>query len=156
MSNLNPNQRIYDVLLEIEHGKYRIPDIQRGYEWDKDRAANLLDSILNGYPFGAIMVWQPRDDIRDDIQSRDFVKEFDSRADYLSQKAHPATKDAYLVLDGQQRLQSLYIAFFGCYDSARLYFQIDHIPSGVVVRSEERRVGKECKSQCRSRWSPYH
>ena len=24
------------------------------------------------------------------------------------------------------------------------------------VRSEERRVGKECKSQCRSRWSPYH
>ena len=27
---------------------------------------------------------------------------------------------------------------------------------GVPVRSEERRVGKECKSQCRSRWSPYH
>ena len=27
---------------------------------------------------------------------------------------------------------------------------------GVLIRSEERRVGKECKSQCRSRWSPYH
>src|SRR3546814_7951838 len=26
----------------------------------------------------------------------------------------------------------------------------------VVVRSEERRVGKECVSTCRSRWSPYH
>ena len=25
-----------------------------------------------------------------------------------------------------------------------------------TLRSEERRVGKECKSQCRSRWSPYH
>ena len=25
-----------------------------------------------------------------------------------------------------------------------------------LVRSEERRVGKECLSQCRSRWSPYH
>ena len=24
------------------------------------------------------------------------------------------------------------------------------------VRSEERRVGKECLHQCRSRWSPYH
>src|SRR3546814_8544122 len=24
------------------------------------------------------------------------------------------------------------------------------------VRSEERRVGKECVSTCRSRWSPYH
>src|SRR3546814_16121149 len=27
---------------------------------------------------------------------------------------------------------------------------------GIVVRSEERRVGKECVSTCRSRWSPYH
>ena len=26
----------------------------------------------------------------------------------------------------------------------------------AVVRSEERRVGKECASMCRSRWSPYH
>src|SRR3546814_12974563 len=25
-----------------------------------------------------------------------------------------------------------------------------------IVRSEERRVGKECVSTCRSRWSPYH
>src|SRR3546814_14611444 len=25
-----------------------------------------------------------------------------------------------------------------------------------TVRSEERRVGKECVSTCRSRWSPYH
>ena len=27
---------------------------------------------------------------------------------------------------------------------------------GVFVRSEERRVGKECLRLCRSRWSPYH
>ena len=31
-------------------------------------------------------------------------------------------------------------------------FKWDDVPP----RSEERRVGKECKSQCRSRWSPYH
>src|SRR3546814_14208052 len=33
-------------------------------------------------------------------------------------------------------------------------------PKGTIgvdgVRSEERRVGKECVSTCRSRWSPYH
>src|SRR3546814_18552584 len=28
--------------------------------------------------------------------------------------------------------------------------------AGKVKRSEERRVGKECVSPCRSRWSPYH
>src|SRR3546814_2786867 len=30
------------------------------------------------------------------------------------------------------------------------------LDSDIVVRSEERRVGKECVSTCRSRWSPYH
>ena len=25
-----------------------------------------------------------------------------------------------------------------------------------IIRSEERRVGKECSEPCRSRWSPYH
>src|SRR3546814_20507099 len=30
------------------------------------------------------------------------------------------------------------------------------LETGAVVRSEERRVGKECVSTCRSRWSPYH
>src|SRR3546814_15599856 len=30
------------------------------------------------------------------------------------------------------------------------------INTGATPRSEERRVGKECVSTCRSRWSPYH
>ena len=30
------------------------------------------------------------------------------------------------------------------------------VPMGLIVRSEERRVGKECSEPCRSRWSPYH
>ena len=33
---------------------------------------------------------------------------------------------------------------------------IDNRPGGNTMRSEERRVGKECVSLCRSRWSPYH
>src|SRR3546814_17739532 len=34
--------------------------------------------------------------------------------------------------------------------------QTTYGPRGFTVRSEERRVGKECVSTCRSRWSPYH
>ena len=35
---------------------------------------------------------------------------------------------------------------------------LDCATQGVlpIARSEERRVGKECLTQCRSRWSPYH
>ncbi|MBU6435573.1 MAG: DUF262 domain-containing protein, partial [Nitrospirae bacterium] len=54
--NLNPNARIHDVADDIGRGLYRIPSIQRGYEWGQQRALKLLDSIMNGYPIGAIMV----------------------------------------------------------------------------------------------------
>src|SRR5262249_26094760 len=129
MANLNPNQRIHDVLLDIERGLYRIPNIQRGYEWDKPRVAKLLDSIMNGYPIGAIMVWKPTPDVQRDISDRSFVKDFRSDQDYLSDAAHASDAEAYLVLDGQQRMQSLYLSFFGSYDGARVYMALDHLPS---------------------------
>ena len=37
-----------------------------------------------------------------------------------------------------------------------LYYAFDRTTKSVVIRSEERRVGKECLRLCRSRWSPYH
>ena len=129
MPNLNPNQRIYDVLQEIHRGSYRIPNIQRGYEWDQARVAKLLDSIMNGYPIGAIMVWKPTSEIQRDISDRNFVENYRSDQDYLSDAAHPSDAEAYLVLDGQQRLQSLYLSFFGSHDGARVYMGLDHLPS---------------------------
>ena len=33
---------------------------------------------------------------------------------------------------------------------------VESVLNGALFRSEERRVGKECASMCRSRWSPYH
>ena len=129
MPNLNPNQRIFDVLQDIHRGAYRIPNIQRGYEWDQGRVAKLLDSIMNGYPIGAIMVWKPTPEIQKDISDRNFIENFRSDQDYLSDAAHPSDKEAYLVLDGQQRLQSLYLSFFGSHDGARVYMGIDHLPS---------------------------
>src|SRR3546814_7559516 len=40
-----------------------------------------------------------------------------------------------------------------CATSGRLF---SHLAIRIADRSEERRVGKECVSTCRSRWSPYH
>src|SRR3546814_11015326 len=49
-----------------------------------------------------------------------------------------------------QRLSRPYIA------TLRHPWQDDRYTRGMFTRSEERRVGKECVSTCRSRWSPYH
>ncbi len=128
--NQNPNQRIFDVVQEIAAKRYRLPSIQRGYEWQQGRVLKLLDSIMNGYPIGAIMVWQPTAEVFKDIPNRSFVANFDSKPDYLSEPPHEAESgESYLVLDGQQRLQSLFLAFMGSYDGKRVYMQVDYLPS---------------------------
>lgn len=129
--NINANQRIFDVMQAIHTGQYRIPNIQRGYEWNQERVIKLLDSIMSGYPIGAIMVWKPTEEILEHILTRPFVRDYEATNDYLSDDAHEADPEAYLVLDGQQRLQSLYISFFGSYNGKRLYLQLDYIPSDV-------------------------
>jgi hypothetical protein len=117
------------VLDAIHRGRYRVPSIQRGYEWDEGRVLKLLDSIMSGYPFGAVMVWRPPSVVGSEIPSRRFVQHFESTTDYLSEPASTVDENAHLVLDGQQRLQSLYLSFFETYNKRAVYLQIDHIPS---------------------------
>ena len=85
-----------------------------------------------------------------------------SASDYvaLSQQARDEFKPAaavYVVTDGDLsesliRRQGAYFLVPG--GSA---LTLDYIPAqGEGSGSEERRVGKECPSKCRSRWSPYH
>src|SRR3546814_17569668 len=51
-----------------------------------------------------------------------------------------------LFADGTDELMTLY----------NPQFHFEDINFGLEIRSEERRVGKECVITCRSRWSPYH
>lgn len=129
MSNLNPNQQVYDVMLSLKRGDFQIPNIQRGYEWDQSRVLKLLDSIMSGYPVGAIMVWQPKPEFRSEIPTRNFVEHFDSTKDYHTEPVVPSNSEPYLVLDGQQRLQSLYLSFFGSYDGKQVFLNLTEIPS---------------------------
>lgn len=130
MPKFDPNQKIASVLKEIHAGSFRIPNIQRGYEWDSQRVLKLLDSIMNGYPIGAIMIWQPADDDAKEIRTRAFIRDYDDRADYLTSSPHASDAESpFFVLDGQQRLQSLYLSFFGSYNGSRVFLQIDHRPT---------------------------
>src|SRR3546814_11149276 len=60
--------------------------------------------------------------------------------------------DDFVVADHPLALKVLLVEFLGRADQV----SADVVLVGVVRRSEERRVGKECVSTCRSRWSPYH
>jgi hypothetical protein len=121
MGELNPTQRVIDVIKSIEQHRYQLPSIQRPFVWDEEQILKLLDSLICSYPIGAIMVWKPAHKIR----CRQFMHTFDSGDHLLSHLPPPTERKAYMVLDGQQRLQSLYLSFGGLYNGERVYLRID-------------------------------
>lgn len=86
-----------DILLkDVDDGRVQIPRFQRPYVWTPLMMRELFDSVLNGYPIGSLLFWEPRDTN---------VKVMD-RIGPISAPTQSAP--ASLVLDGHQRLATLY------------------------------------------------
>lgn len=83
------------LLERVAAGKLRIPRFQRPFVWKHPDMTGLLDSVLKGYPIGAILVWETHEA----IQSLDHVGP-------VQVGELPVGTVAYL-LDGQQRLSTL-------------------------------------------------
>ena len=126
MSKIKPTQRIYDVVKDIKDDRYRLPSIQRSFVWEEERICKLMDSLMNDYPIGSFLVWKPSSEIT--IRTRRFVQDYKTGERLVSEE-ESAESLPYLVLDGQQRLQSLFLAFFGKYNGKYLYFKVDSNPN---------------------------
>ena len=88
----------YEALfLEIDSGQIKLPMFQREFVWDKEQSAKLIDSILKGYPIGTFSLWKTTDTLR-------------SVKDIGNHKLPDTPKGDYAqyILDGQQRITSLY------------------------------------------------
>ena len=90
------------LLNDIDRGRIKIPQFQRDFVWSIENSAKLIDSLLKGYPIGTLIVWATRDRLRSvrNIGGIDL----------------PPPRDGDVVqyvLDGQQRLTSLFAAIRG-------------------------------------------
>jgi uncharacterized protein with ParB-like and HNH nuclease domain len=103
-------------------GGFWLPNIQRPFVWSQDQIYRLFDSILREYPISTLLVWKTTSDIR----HRRFIDNWkESLRNHLSDLNVVANnKKKNLVLDGQQRLQSLYIGLRGSFEGLELYFNI--------------------------------
>ena len=90
---------------------YLIPDLQRKYVWSSKKIINLLDTLLKGWPFGQILVANTGK-MSPMFAPRTFFSRVvmfgEERGDTMNAEMH--ADNATLVLDGQQRLQSLFLA----------------------------------------------
>lgn len=90
------------LLNDIKQGRIKIPQFQRDYVWERERAACLLDSILKGYPLGTFILWKTQERLR-------AVRDIGG----LNLPTPPEGEFTNQVLDGQQRLTSLVAAIEG-------------------------------------------
>lgn len=112
---------IRDILNQINKGNLRIPAFQRGFVWDTDSVAFLMDSIYKGYPFGTIQLWRTREKL-------DTEKKFGPFELFERDEEYPID----YVLDGQQRITSIFGVFqteideiIGEENPFKIYYDLD-------------------------------
>ena len=111
---------IYEALQNIKNCKYVMPAFQRQYVWSMEQIEKLWDSILLDYPIATFLFWHVDDDnVSWDTYFCNFLSDvtFDSRkqADSVNYELTGINVNMTdtAVLDGQQRLTSLYLSLLG-------------------------------------------
>ncbi len=95
---LNSQLSIDQVVKELESGSIALPDIQRPFVWKNTKVRDLLDSMYRGFPFGYILTWK---------------SPASAQTKAIGTDAKQAASPHALVIDGQQRLTSLYAVMTG-------------------------------------------
>lgn len=108
---------IKDAIDKIHNRQYLLPAIQREFTWSSNQIEMLFDSILRGYPINSFMMWKISDnEIKSGYKFYEFLTEY--REFFAENNKDIDTKgvpDFEAVIDGQQRLTSLYIGLRGSY-----------------------------------------
>lgn len=114
MQQPKPISRKYEEFVRnIENGIYQIPKFQRDFVWDKKQSAKLLDSLLKGYPIGSFILWKTKDKLNSIKRLGGNIFKETKESDYV-----------FYILDGQQRITSLYLAIKGASTEKNNYREI--------------------------------
>ncbi|MEX6627636.1 DUF262 domain-containing protein [Tenacibaculum salmonis] len=120
------NWNLQKIFNQLENGNMKIPRFQRGYVWERSKIVKLLNSIQSQYPIGSFFIWEAGKEYKN------FCREIKD----LNLPENPESNYFSFILDGQQRITSLYVALKGktigntdfssiCYNLEKKIF---HIP----------------------------
>ena len=114
---------INKLITEINKNKYYLPAIQRKFVWKEDKICDLFNSIMKGYPIGTFLFWELTAKKAKGYTFYEFLKNYHQRDSKNSVVKHNFPHDIKGVLDGQQRISSMYIALQGTYQTKRKYYR---------------------------------
>ncbi|MBQ3774703.1 MAG: DUF262 domain-containing protein [Ruminobacter sp.] len=125
---------IATVMQDIFSNKYVLPSIQRDYVWDTEQIQDLFDSLMQDYPIGAFLFWEIDESKLVDYNFYEFLRNYHEKdANHIKLIDLKGAKGVTAVLDGQQRLTSLYIGLKGSY-AYRLKYRREKNSESYPVR----------------------
>ena len=102
---------LFNLIQRINQAVF-LPHIQRPFVWEEEQMLKLFDSLMRNYPIQTLLFWKTKDEIK----ARKFMEEVEwdpDLSDYYEPNISKAGCEKVFVLDGQQRLQTLYAIFGG-------------------------------------------
>ena len=127
-----PQVKTFSVLThEVEQGQIKIPQFQRDFVWTMQKSAGLIDSIIKGYPIGTFIFWRTKERLRHVRNIGNQVLPETDEGDFVD-----------YVLDGQQRLTSLFASLKGIIlsrengredDFSKIFIDLDAGESDQIV-----------------------
>ena len=107
----------------IRKKHYVLPSIQREFVWDTIQIERLFDSLMRDYPISTFLFWKVDKNKIKDFQFYEFLKNYHERNSTHNTKADLSQEeDVIAVLDGQQRMTSMYIALTGSHSKKMPYY----------------------------------
>jgi hypothetical protein len=127
---------VQELISDISKKQLLLPEFQRGYVWKSDKVRGYLDSLYRGYPTGSFLIWKtPNPGIT------------------KGQTTSPDATSFQLILDGQQRLTSIYALVTGSappfYEGETLFFNLH-----FNVKTETFKYYSKQEMQGKPEWVP--
>ncbi len=126
------------AIKQIVARQYLLPSIQRNFTWKSDQICVLFDSVMRNYPINGLMLWQVNSSaVSEGFRFYAFLERYIER--FAENNPNFDTKghgEFFAVIDGQQRLTSLYIGLKGTYASKlhRRWWPKTYDPSALPPR----------------------
>ena len=106
---------IYQAIKSIEDKEYLLPAFQREFVWSTEQIEKLFDSLMQGYPISSMLFWNVKGSTITDFNFYQFLDSYVEKYKTHNVLKKSISKDFNAILDGQQRLSSLYIGLCGSY-----------------------------------------
>ncbi|TBL81729.1 DUF262 domain-containing protein [Paenibacillus thalictri] len=106
--------------------QFLLPSIQREFVWKPEQMEKLFDSLMKEYPVGSFLFWSVQGDNVHNYQFYEFIRDFHEKDNKRNPKATTSGMHSLTaILDGQQRLTSLYIGLKGSYTEKLPYKRVN-------------------------------